>query len=144
MRQVMCTQSTRSATTLSIAATTRSGPLVVKSVNGIVTIPVNGPLVEAQNIFEVHNTGTQTEDLNSHGFREEFERIDDDLIIEQSVSSDEQIIVQEEIMESNMEAFIEGMLQETDIVCPVCDGTGRDYFHDDCALRGHRQAPGIR
>ena len=65
--------------------------------------------------------------------REEFERIDDDHIIEQNVSRYEQIIVQEEIMESDMEAFV-GLLQETDVVCPVCEGTGKDYFHDDCAL----------
>ena len=43
----------------------RSTP-VMKSVNGIVTIPINGPLVESQNIFEVHNTGTQTENLAFH------------------------------------------------------------------------------
>ena len=58
--------------------------LVVKSVNGIVTIPINGPLVESQNIFEVHNTGTQTESPAFHGLQEEFEKIDDDHIIGQA------------------------------------------------------------
>ena len=51
-----------------------------------------------------------------------------------SVSSDEQIISQVEIMESQIEAFVEGLPQEVDVVCPDCEGTGRDYFHDDCPL----------
>ena len=107
--------------------------------------------MNSENIFEVHNTWTQTESLVFHGPREEFKRIDDDHIIgqgdvvdekiivreetiEPSVSSDEQIIVQEEIMESEMEAFVDGLLQEVDVVCPGCEGTGRDYFHGDCRL----------
>ena len=44
--------------------------LVVKSVNGIVTIPINCLLAESKNIFEVHNTGTQTEDHAFHGLQE--------------------------------------------------------------------------
>ena len=42
--------------------------LVAKSVNGIVKIPINGSLVESKNIFEVHNTGTQTEDFASMNY----------------------------------------------------------------------------
>ena len=33
-----------------------------------------------------------------------------------------------------MEAFVESLLQEVDVVCPVCEGTGDEYFHDGCAL----------
>ena len=40
--------------------------LAVKSVNAIVTIPIDVPLVEFKNIFEVHNTGTQTKDFAFH------------------------------------------------------------------------------
>ena len=40
--------------------------LVVKSVNGIVAIPINGPLVESKNVLELHNAETQTEDLAYH------------------------------------------------------------------------------
>ena len=86
-------------------------------------------MVESKNIFEVHNAGTQTDGLAFHGLQEDFERTDDDHIIgqgdvvdekiiaqeetvEPSVSSDTQIIVQEEIMESEMEAFVEGLLQK--------------------------------
>ena len=121
------------------------------------TIHINAPLVESKNIFEVHSTGTQTEDLAFQALLEEFERVDDDHIIgkvevvddkiivqeeiiDPSVSSDEQIIVQdeiiarEEIMEPEMEEFVEELLQETDVISPICEGTGRDYFHEDCAL----------
>ena len=41
--------------------------LVVKSMNGIVTIPINGLSVESKCIFEVHNTVAQTEELAFHG-----------------------------------------------------------------------------
>ena len=37
--------------------------LVVKNVNGIVTIPINSPLVESKTIFELHNAETQTDEL---------------------------------------------------------------------------------
>ena len=39
--------------------------LVVKSVNGIVTIPINFPLLESKNIFEVHNAGPRRKTLPS-------------------------------------------------------------------------------
>ena len=44
-------------------------------------------------LFEVHNTGTQTEDSAFDGFREEFEWEDDDHIIGQNEVVDEKIIV---------------------------------------------------
>ena len=58
-----------------------------KSVNDIVTIPINGPLVESKNIFEVHNTGTQTESLAAHGLQKiyDYELVDDDHMIDQSI-----------------------------------------------------------
>ena len=54
--------------------------------------------------------------------------------MDQIISSDEEIIVQEEITEPEMETFVEKLLQETDVVCPICAGTGKHDFHDDCAL----------
>ena len=72
--------------------------LVVKSVGGIVTIPINGPLVESKSIFEVHNTGTQTENFAFHGFQEKFERFDDNHVIGQGDVVDEKIIVQEDVI----------------------------------------------
>ena len=50
--------------------------LVVKSVNGIVTIPINGPLVESKNIFELHNAETQTDELAVHGLAVEYHQAD--------------------------------------------------------------------
>ena len=44
--------------------------LVVKSINDIVTIPINGPRVESKNIFEMHNAETQTDELVVHGLTE--------------------------------------------------------------------------
>ena len=55
-------------------------------------------------------------------------------IMDQIISSDEEIIVRAEIMEPEMETFVDGLLQETDVVCWICEGAGKDYFHDDCAL----------
>ena len=37
-------------------------------------------------------------------------------------------------MEPEMQSFVEVRLQEADVICPVCEGTGKDYFHDDCNL----------
>ena len=54
--------------------------------------------------------------------------------MDEIISSDEEIIVREEIMEKEMEHFVNNLLQETDVVCPVCEGTGKDYFHNNCAL----------
>ena len=55
-------------------------------------------------------------------------------VMDQIISSDEEIIVREQIMEPEMETFVDELLQETDVVCPICEGTGKDDFHDDCAL----------
>lgn len=121
--------------------------LVVKTDDGSMTIPIKSPFAEFQHIFEVHNIGTQTDGLAFHGFQEDFESIDDDHIdvvdeqiivqeeiVEPSVSSDEQIIVREEIMEYEMEAFVEGLLQEGDVVWSICKGTGKYDSHDGCPL----------
>ena len=80
----------------------------------------------------------------SAGFLVLVEVVDDKIIVQkeinQSVSSDEQIIVQDEIiirekfMEPLTVAFVEELLHETDVICPICEGTSKDYFHDDCAL----------
>ena len=61
--------------------------LVVKSMNGIVTIPINGSLVESKNIFELHNAKTQTDELEVHGLTELFEIIVDENIITQTAAS---------------------------------------------------------
>ena len=58
--------------------------LVVKSVGGIITIPISGPLDESEDIFEVHNIGTQTESLATHGLQEIYDNVDDDQLIGQS------------------------------------------------------------
>ena len=65
---------------------------------------------------------------------EEFEVVDDDEFIGTSTSSDEQIIVREEIMDQELENFIDDILQEDDYICVYCDGTGLDYFGHECPL----------
>ena len=42
--------------------------------------------------------------------------------------------MQGEIMDQEIETFVEELLQETDVICCLCNGTGRDYFGDDCSL----------
>ena len=58
--------------------------------------------------------------------------VDDDEVIERSTSSDEQILVQEEIMDPELENFIDNILREDYYICGFCDGTGLDYFSDEC------------
>ena len=57
--------------------------LAVKSVNDIVTIPINGPLVESKNISEMHRAEPQTDELAVHGLTELVEIIVDENIITQ-------------------------------------------------------------
>ena len=63
--------------------------------------------------------------------------MDDDEII---VASDEQIIAQEEIVVQNeiidpeMEEFIENILQEDDVICCLRDGSVLDFFGDERTL----------
>ena len=33
-----------------------------------------------------------------------------------------------------METFVESLLQEVDVICPVCGGAGKYDFCDDCSL----------
>ena len=72
--------------------------------------------------------------------------MDDDENMNPSISSDEQIIVQEEIIvrenitiqgetiDPEMEEFVENLLHEDDVICCLCNGTGMDYFGENCAL----------
>ena len=63
--------------------------------------------------------------------------MDDDEIM---IASDEQIIAQEEIfvqneiMDPEMEEFIEDILQEDDVICCLCEGCGMDFFGGECTL----------
>ena len=41
--------------------------LVVKTDTGPRTVPINVPLEESENIFELHNAATQTDELAMHG-----------------------------------------------------------------------------
>ena len=66
--------------------------------------------------------------------QEEFEVVDDDEVIEVSTSSDEQILVQQEIMDPELENFVDNILQEDDYICGFCDGTGLDYFGHECPM----------
>ena len=61
--------------------------LVVKSVNVIVAIPINGPLVECKNISELHNAETQTDELAVHGLTELVEITMDANVIKQTAAS---------------------------------------------------------
>ena len=60
--------------------------------------------------------------------------MDDDEVTEVSTSGDEQILVQEEIMEPELENFIDNILREDDYICRFCDGTGLDYFGHECPM----------
>ena len=69
--------------------------------------------------------------------QEEFEIVDDDdqiIVNDEHIIVQEDIIVQGEIMDPEIETFVEELLQETDVICCLCSGTGRDYFGDDCTL----------
>ena len=61
---------------------------------------------------------------------------DDDQIIvnDEHIIVQEDIIVQGEIMDPEIETFVEELMQETDVICCLCNGTGRDDFGDDCTL----------
>ena len=37
-------------------------------------------------------------------------------------------------MDPDVEAFVEELMQETDVICCLCEGTGMDYFGDSCTL----------
>ena len=37
-------------------------------------------------------------------------------------------------MDPDFVAFAEELMQETDVICCLCEGTGMDYFGDDCTL----------
>ena len=69
--------------------------------------------------------------------QEEYEVIDDD---DQSIEIDDHILVQkdvivkDEIMVPDVEALVEEVMQETDVMCCLCEGTGMDYFGDSCTL----------
>ena len=60
--------------------------------------------------------------------------MDDDEAIEVSMSGDEQILVQKEIMDHELENCIDNVLQEADVICRFCDGTGLDYFGHECPM----------
>ena len=46
--------------------------------------------------------------------------------MDQIISSDEEIIVRQEITEPEMETFVDELLQETDVAFPICEGTGKE------------------
>ena len=87
-------------------------------------------------ITESGETPPPADDGSRAETQEEFEIIDDDdqLILQKDIIVQEEIIVQDKTMEPEMEAFVESLLQEVDVMCPVCKGTGKYYFHDDCTL----------
>ena len=60
--------------------------------------------------------------------------MDDDEFIGVSISSDEQILAQEEIMDQELENFIDNILQEDGYICGFCDGTGLNYFGHKCPM----------
>ena len=74
--------------------------------------------------------------------QEEYELVEDDdqiIVSNEHILVQEDIIVQGETMDPDVEAFVEEFMQETDAVCCLCEGTGKDYFGDSC----NRQALGI-
>ena len=75
--------------------------LVVKSVNGIVTIPINDPLVESKSIFELHNAENQTDELAAHGLIEFVEIIADTNIITQTAASGTSVVTESGLRRSS-------------------------------------------
>ena len=71
-----------------------------------------------------------------HELLEEFEVIDDDVqnMIDNHILVQEDIIVQDSIMDPDVEAFIGNLMEETDVICILCDGSGKAYFGDHCPL----------
>ena len=79
----------------------------------------DGRQAETQSFFEVRES------------TEEFEIVEDDEImiaIDEQTIAQEEIFVQHEIMDPEMEEFVEGILQEDDVICCLCEGSSLDFF----------------
>ena len=61
---------------------------------------------------------------------------DDDQIIvnDEHIIVQEAIVVQCESMDPDVEAFVEEHMQETGVICCLCEGTSMDYFGHSCTV----------
>ena len=82
---------------------------VVKNSRDITTIPVYNDEKPHNHIVELHSVETQTEDLATHGLKELFETIQDEIIIETDLITYDDDHYEEE-MPDDVESFIVEML----------------------------------